>query len=35
MMILRYLFKTVFLGLLVKMLGKFFPILMRFIRLWR
>lgn len=35
MFILRYLFKTVILGLVIKLLGRFFPILLRLLRLWR
>lgn len=35
MFILRYLFKTVILAAIVKLLGRFFPILLRILRLWR
>jgi hypothetical protein len=35
MFLLRYIFRTVVLGLIVKVLGRFFPILLRLLRLWR
>jgi hypothetical protein len=35
MLFLRFLFKTLIGTLIVKVLGKFFPILLRFLRLWR
>lgn len=35
MFILRYLFKTVILAVVVKLLGRFFPILLRLLRLLR
>ncbi len=31
--VLSWIFRTVFLGLLAKLLGKFFPVLLRFFRL--
>lgn len=34
-LLLRYFFKTVVLGLLIKVLGRFFPILLRVLRLIR
>ena len=34
-MIFRYLFKTVLAGLIVKLLGRVFPLLRRLFRLWR
>jgi hypothetical protein len=34
-LLLRYFFKTVVLGFIVKLLGRFFPILLRLLRLWR
>jgi hypothetical protein len=34
-LILRYLVKTVLLGAVVKLLGRFFPVLLRLFRLWR
>lgn len=33
MVLLRYFLKNVFLGVLVKTLGRFFPLLLRFFRL--
>jgi len=35
LVLLRYVFKTVILGLVIKVLGRFFPILLRLLRLWR
>jgi hypothetical protein len=35
LVLLRYVFKTVILGLIIKVLGRFFPILLRLLRLWR
>lgn len=35
MLLLRFLFRTLISGLVIKLLGKFFPILLRFLRLWR
>jgi hypothetical protein len=35
MFLLRFLFRTVLLGAVVKLLGRFFPILLRLLRLWR
>jgi hypothetical protein len=34
-LLLRFLVKTVILGWVVKLLGRFFPILLRLGRLWR
>jgi hypothetical protein len=34
-LLLRLFFKTVLVGFLVKTLGRFFPILLRLLRLWR
>jgi hypothetical protein len=34
-LLLRFLVKTVILGWVVKLLGRFFPILLRLARLWR
>ena len=33
LMLLRYLFKSVLVGLIAKLLGRFFPILLRLLRL--
>lgn len=35
MLVLRFLFRTVLMSLIVKLLGGFAPILRRLIRLWR
>ena len=35
MFVLRYLFRTVIAGFLVKLAGRYLPILLRFLRLWR
>jgi hypothetical protein len=35
LLLLRAFFKTVVLGLIIKVLGRFFPILLRFLRLMR
>lgn len=35
MLVLRFLFRTVLLSLVVKLLGGFAPILRRLLRLWR
>jgi len=35
MLVLRFLFRTVLTGLLLRLLGGFAPILRRLIRLWR
>lgn len=35
MLVLRFLFRTVLMSLLVRLLGGFAPILRRLIRLWR
>jgi hypothetical protein len=35
MLVLRFLFRSVLGGLIVKLLGRFFPILRRLLRLWR
>jgi hypothetical protein len=35
MILLRYLLKTVILGWVIKLLGRFFPVLLRLLRLWR
>lgn len=35
LVLLRYIFKTVVLGFVIKLLGRFFPILLRLLRLWR
>jgi hypothetical protein len=34
-LLLRFLVKTVILGWVIKLLGRFFPILLRLARLWR
>jgi hypothetical protein len=34
-LLLRFLVKTVILGWVVKLLGRFFPVLLRLARLWR
>jgi hypothetical protein len=35
MLVLRFLFRTVLVGLIMKLLGGFAPILRRLLRLWR
>lgn len=35
LVLLRYVFQTVVLGFVIKVLGRFFPILLRLLRLWR
>jgi hypothetical protein len=35
MLVLRFLFRTVVAGFVMKLLGRFFPILLRALRLWR
>jgi len=35
LVLLRYVFQTVVLGFVIKLLGRFFPILLRLLRLWR
>ena len=35
MFVLRYIFKTVILGLVTRLLGRYLPILLRILRLWR
>jgi hypothetical protein len=35
LVLLRYFFKTVVLAFIIKVLGRFFPILLRLLRLWR
>lgn len=35
LVLLRYVFQTVVLGFIIKVLGRFFPILLRLLRLWR
>ena len=35
LVLLKALFKTVILGFIIKVLGRFFPILLRLLRLWR
>jgi hypothetical protein len=35
LLLLRYFFKTVILGLVIKILGRFWPSLLRIFRLWR
>jgi len=35
LLLLRYFFKTVILGVVIKILGRFWPSLLRLLRLWR
>ena len=35
LVLLRYILKTVVLGYVIKLLGRFFPILLRLLRFWR
>lgn len=35
LLLLRYVLKTVVLGFVIKILGRFFPILLRLLRFWR
>jgi hypothetical protein len=35
LVLLRYFFQTVILGVVIKLLGRFWPSLLRILRLWR